>query len=383
MRPITGRSAVEQLPQPGRAVDRQRPLARAQVERLEHPEQAEPVVEVEVREEDRVERPAARPSAAAAAGCPRRSRTGSARRRARSSSAGRPRRAVGTEPAVPAKKSERSMGASEPSPGAQPSSTSSKAIRPSVDRRQAHRVARRRRRSVGEPGLKIAKPSRASCSGMCECPKTTASASGKRPAHPLEAPGGRAGVVDHRDPRAAGAATVRALAAAAPELGVVHVAVHGVHRRPERLEPSQHRRLDEVAGVQDRVGLPQPLDAGGRERAAAARQMRVGDDRRASLRAPRARVERARHREPHQPAQAVGERIGRLALLLARLGAPHGVAHERSRRPCAAARAGAAPAGRRPARSASARRRSPARGGRGSARRSALGATPLPEKPAA
>ena len=39
----------------GRAVDRQRPLARAQVERLDHPEQPEPVVEMEVRDEDRVD----------------------------------------------------------------------------------------------------------------------------------------------------------------------------------------------------------------------------------------------------------------------------------------------------------------------------------------
>jgi hypothetical protein len=36
-------------------VDRQRPLAPAQVERLDHPEQAEPVVEMEVRDEDRVQ----------------------------------------------------------------------------------------------------------------------------------------------------------------------------------------------------------------------------------------------------------------------------------------------------------------------------------------
>ena len=54
--------APDDRPQPGeqplgagRAVDVQRLLARAKVERLEHPEQAEPVVEVEVREEDGVE----------------------------------------------------------------------------------------------------------------------------------------------------------------------------------------------------------------------------------------------------------------------------------------------------------------------------------------
>ena len=59
----------------GRAVDRQRPLAVAQLERLEHPRQAEPVVGVEVGEEDRRRGRRARPSAAAGAGCPRRSRT--------------------------------------------------------------------------------------------------------------------------------------------------------------------------------------------------------------------------------------------------------------------------------------------------------------------
>ena len=46
---------VEQRLEAGRAVDRQRPLAPAQVERLEHPDQPEPVVEVVVGDEDRVE----------------------------------------------------------------------------------------------------------------------------------------------------------------------------------------------------------------------------------------------------------------------------------------------------------------------------------------
>ena len=56
-----------------------------------------------------------------------------------------------------------------------------------------------RRRSVGEPGLKIAKPSRSSCSGRCEWPKTTASAPGKRRRMRCQPAVGRAGVVDHRD----------------------------------------------------------------------------------------------------------------------------------------------------------------------------------------
>ena len=51
---MIGRSCWKSAAQPGRAVDVQRALAGAQVERLEHPDQPEPVVEVEVRDEDRV-----------------------------------------------------------------------------------------------------------------------------------------------------------------------------------------------------------------------------------------------------------------------------------------------------------------------------------------
>ena len=53
-----------------------------------------------------------------------------------------------------------------------------------------------RRRSVGDPGLKSWKPSSSSCSGRCEWPKTTASASGNRAPHPRAAarwPGPRRG----------------------------------------------------------------------------------------------------------------------------------------------------------------------------------------------
>jgi hypothetical protein len=42
-------------PEAGRAMDGERPFARAQVERLHHPQQPEPVVEVQVRDEDRVQ----------------------------------------------------------------------------------------------------------------------------------------------------------------------------------------------------------------------------------------------------------------------------------------------------------------------------------------
>ena len=104
-------AAREQRLQPGRAVDRQRPLARAQVERLEHPDQPEPVVEVEVGDEDRVElRQPDRAQELLLGALAAVEQDPVAARRA-AGSPGSPRRAVGTEPAVPAKKSERSIAA--------------------------------------------------------------------------------------------------------------------------------------------------------------------------------------------------------------------------------------------------------------------------------
>ena len=119
-----------------------------------------------------------------------------------------------------------------------------------------------RRRSVGEPGLKIAKPPRSSCSGMCEWPNTTASTSGKRRAQALEPAVGEPAVVDHRDPRAVGVDDPDGRQPG-PQLGRVDVAVDRVDGRPERLELGEHGRLDEVAGVEDGVRGLQALDAGG------------------------------------------------------------------------------------------------------------------------
>ena len=53
--PDDGPQPGEQPLEAGRPVDGQRPLARAQVERLDHPRQPEPVVEVEVGDEDGAE----------------------------------------------------------------------------------------------------------------------------------------------------------------------------------------------------------------------------------------------------------------------------------------------------------------------------------------
>ena len=62
-----------------------------------------------------------------------------------------------------------------------------------------------RRRSVGEPGLKIGKPSRASCSGRWLWPKTTASASLKRRRMRASRPGRGPASWTIADPRAAAA----------------------------------------------------------------------------------------------------------------------------------------------------------------------------------
>ena len=98
-----------ELVEAGWAVEGERTLAIAQREGLEHAGEPEPVVGVEVREEDRVdvEQPdgahklalGALPAVEEDLLSPR-----------RTSTAGSPRRALGTEPPVPAKKTERSMG---------------------------------------------------------------------------------------------------------------------------------------------------------------------------------------------------------------------------------------------------------------------------------
>ena len=93
---------------PPRAVDRQRALAVAQAEGLQQPGQTEPVVDVQVGDEDvgqiaeadRAQQLALR-ALAAVDQDPLRPR--------RTSSAGSPRRALGTDPAVPANITENSI----------------------------------------------------------------------------------------------------------------------------------------------------------------------------------------------------------------------------------------------------------------------------------
>jgi hypothetical protein len=97
------------------------------------------------------------------------------------------------------------------------------------------------------------------------------------PPHPLEAIGARAGVVDHRD-----AGTSRLddplLGQQPPQLGAVHVAVHANERRSDRLEVAQHLERREVAGVQEQVRRPDPLDARVGQPPRPARHVRVGYD---------------------------------------------------------------------------------------------------------
>ena len=143
-----------------------------------------------------------------------------------------------------------------------------------------------RRRSVGEPGLKIWKPSRASCSGRCEWPNTTASARGSAGA---AARAGRSAgppscVMTIRAPSAS---TTRTAGSRTHSPGVVHVPVDRVHRRPERLEQREHLERDRG-----------PRRAGSRRRRASRSTHAAG-----SAARPARHVGVADDREPHRPAR--------------------------------------------------------------------------------
>ena len=60
-------------------------------------------------------------------------------------------------------------------------------------------------------------------------------------------------------------------------LGLVHVPVDSLDRRPERAELFEERGGDEVAGVKHEIGAAQQPDALVRQRSAATREMRVGE----------------------------------------------------------------------------------------------------------
>ena len=149
-RPATRMASVTQLAQARRAVDGQRPLARAQVERLEQARQPEPVVGVEVGQEHLGQLGQPDRAARAGAGSPRRSRTGSGRRRgapappaARAARSGSSRRCRRRRPRGPSR------------PVCQSRTMSSKLTRPRRTVAMPMVCAGARRRSVGLPGLKI------------------------------------------------------------------------------------------------------------------------------------------------------------------------------------------------------------------------------------
>ena len=169
---------------------------------------------------------------------------------ARSSSAGRPRRAVGTEPAVPAKKSERSMAAprleraAARSAGARPrrsrSPSCASGARAALGRRAGvedlEAVARplvQRQVRVAEDHRVGVLEARRACARAAPCAarRRGSSRSARRPARPR----GRSA--------ASAAAPRRRRCRGSPWTG-----------GPSRLEHPQHLDAHEVAGVQDRVG---------------------------------------------------------------------------------------------------------------------------------
>ena len=158
--------------------------------------------------------------------------------------------------------------------------TSSNSTRRPSDSRQAHRV-RGRPAALGRAArvedLEAARAS--SWSGRWEWPNTTASASGKRPPQPREPPARGPASCTIADPRALG--LDRPLRGQpAPQLVVVHVAVHREQRRPDRLDLGVGAwRGHEVARVEDQVGAPPAArtQASGRRRSAA-RHVGVRDD---------------------------------------------------------------------------------------------------------
>src|SRR5512147_2828750 len=108
----------------------------------------------------------------------------------------------------------------------------------------------------------------------------------------LEAPLGGAGVVDHGEGRPAELQRER-LGELAPQLRAVDVAVHRGHRA-QLAKLGEHRRIAEVAGVDDQVRDAQGIEAGLREAATAAWQMGVSDQGEPDGSLPARRSERSR-----------------------------------------------------------------------------------------
>jgi hypothetical protein len=88
---------------------------------------------------------------------------------------------------------------------------------------------------------------------------------------------GGAGIVGYRD-RLAADLDLELRREYAPQGGLVDIAMHGVDDGTEGLQFRQYRGGREVAGVDDRLGGGQELDAALRQPAGALRHVRVGED---------------------------------------------------------------------------------------------------------
>ena len=82
----------------------------------------------------------------------------------------------------------------------------------------------------------------------------------KSPAQPPEPASARPGVVHHRHPDSSAYLHLSRRGQQPPQGTVVHVAVDSDHLAVG-LELTQYRQLREVAGVDDQIGRPQPVDA--------------------------------------------------------------------------------------------------------------------------
>jgi hypothetical protein len=98
------------------------------------------------------------------------------------------------------------------------------------------------------------------------------------PAHAGEPALGRTGVVDHGDPVPLRGEVDRVRKALA-DISLVDVAVHGLERRPERLEPDEDLGGAQISCVDDEVGGAHRLHARGGDGAIPTRHVGVGDDR--------------------------------------------------------------------------------------------------------
>ena len=242
----------EQLAQAAWPVDRQRPFAPAQIEGLQQPRQPEPVIGVEMGQEDlgqihqadRADKLALGALAAVdqdpvAAATNQHRRQPASCRRNRPGGTGEEHGEVHARQSVSRARRARTLTA------------------PLADPCDSHRVLRRAsalRRAAGIEDLKavlVVLVQRDVGVPEHDCIRLREASS-----HPCEPSRGRAGVVQHGD-RDAARSHERGLGQRIPHLGPVHVSVHADHVcRSERLQLPQHRQRHEVPGVDDQVGAP-------------------------------------------------------------------------------------------------------------------------------